>query len=281
MAFNIPPSRNNVLRFNRRRSVLRCGAALSHLPDGLSAPSDRLDRHRERTVGRYHSDRSAPARTVRSAPPTARLSAHVSRARFETPTTAAPHEDASRSWLVEVVLMERDNQITLYVSDETKAELEQRAEEEDMSVSPYIDTIIRRYFVMEAEDQIATEVRAEERLEELIALGKDELRDVARDIADMNAKMGAYAAANFELMKTDHPDAMRRDALSTGSRRIRQDVDVVHDELDAAAQTDDSPPQSTASDGGGSPSGDDDTDDGGRKGPFERIRDSENEGESG
>lgn len=135
--------------------------------------------------------------------------------------------------------MKRDNKLTVYVSDDTKATLERRAQQEDMDVSPYIDTVLRRYFTLEAEEEIANEVRAAERIEELVALGKDELRELTREIADMNAKMGAYAAANFELQKTDHDDAMRRDALATGAERIRKDVTVVQDELvDADDPTD-------------------------------------------
>lgn len=127
--------------------------------------------------------------------------------------------------------MKRDNKLTVYVSDDTQATLERRAQQEDMDVSPYVDAVLRRYFQMEAEEEIATEVRAAERIEELVSLGKDELRELTREIAEMNAKMGAYAAANFELMKQDYPDAMRRDALATGSERIRKDVAVVQDEL--------------------------------------------------
>jgi thioesterase domain-containing protein len=132
--------------------------------------------------------------------------------------------------------MRRDNKLTVYVSDDTLATVERRAQQEDMDVSPYIDTVLRRYFTLEAEEEIADEVRAAERIEELVALGKDELRELTREIAEMNAKMGAYAAANFELAKQDHEDAMRRDALATGAERIRKDVSVVQDEL---ADTDD------------------------------------------
>ena len=133
--------------------------------------------------------------------------------------------------------MRRDNKLTVYVSDDTLATVERRAQQEGMDVSPYIDATLRRYFQMEAEEEISTEVRAAERIEELVSLGKDELRELTREIADMNAKMGAYAAANFELMKQDYPDAMRRDALATGSERIRKDVAVVQDELVEGADT--------------------------------------------
>jgi hypothetical protein len=134
--------------------------------------------------------------------------------------------------------MGRDNEITVYVSDETKQEIKQRADDEDKTISTYVDGVLRRYFIMEDEEQVATETRAEQRLEELIALGKDELQETAQEIAKMNTKMGAYAAANFELMKRDYHEARRRDALSTGARRIRTPVADVLDDLDQELDTD-------------------------------------------
>jgi len=134
--------------------------------------------------------------------------------------------------------MKRDNKLTVYVSDDTKATLERRAQQEGMDVSPYIDTVLRRYFTLEAEEQISHEARAAERIEELVALGKDELRELTREIADMNAKMGVYAAANFELLKRDHPDARRRDALATASDRLQKDLTVVQNELAENANAD-------------------------------------------
>jgi len=135
--------------------------------------------------------------------------------------------------------MKRDNKLTVYVADGTKAELERRAQQEGMDVSPYIDAALRRYFTMEAEEEIATEIRAAERIEELVALGKDELEETAREIAEMNTKMGTYAIANFELLKGEHTDAMRRDALATGAERIREDLSVgQRDFVDAADPAD-------------------------------------------
>jgi len=42
----------------------------------------------------------------------------------------------------------------------------------------------------------------------------------------MNAKFGAYTIANFELMKQDRSAHVRKDALETGARRIRQDLEM-------------------------------------------------------
>ena len=137
--------------------------------------------------------------------------------------------------------MGRDNEITVYVSDETKQEIKQRADDEDKTISTYVDGVLRRYFIMEDEEQVATETRAEQRLEELIALGKDELQETAQEIAEMNTKMGAYAAANFELMKRDYHEARRRDALSTGARRIRTPITDVLEDLDQEIDTETEP----------------------------------------
>jgi hypothetical protein len=153
----------------------------------------------------------------------------------------------------------RDNKLTFYVEDETKAELEARADDADQSISTYLRDMTLGHLRREAQDELASEVRAEERIQELISTGVERMERTAEQMADMQAKAGVYAAANFELMKTDHKDAQRRDALSTGARRLRQDVDAVHAELDDTAET-------ATADG-------DATDD--EKGYFEELREDE------
>jgi hypothetical protein len=148
----------------------------------------------------------------------------------------------------------RTEQITIYVTEERKTELEQRANDEDDSLSGVINGMIDTQLQQDAQDAIASETRAEDRLQELINVGTEEMANIAREIRDMNAKYGAYAIANFELMKHDHTDHVRKQALSTGARRIRQDLDVVTQELAADVETGDDPTDApTASD---TPSGD-------------------------
>jgi hypothetical protein len=127
----------------------------------------------------------------------------------------------------------RTEQVTIYVTEERKTELEQRADDQDDSLSGIINGMIDQQLQQDAQDAIASEARAEERIQELIQVGTEEMTDIAREIRDMNAKFGAYSIANFELMKHDHTDHVRKQALSTGARRIRQDLDVVTDELAA------------------------------------------------
>jgi hypothetical protein len=85
-------------------------------------------------------------------------------------------------------MAKRDQAINTYVSETTKKEVQERAREQDKSVSTYVADLIRHEMQREATDNLSSEIRAEERLEELIALGKDEMRETAREIADMHAK---------------------------------------------------------------------------------------------
>ena len=120
----------------------------------------------------------------------------------------------------------RDTQITVYVTDERKAELKQRADEEDTSMSGIINDMIDRQIQQDAQDAIASEARAEERIQELISVGTEQMVETAKEIRDMNAKFGAYTIANFELMKQDRSDHVRKNALDTGARRMRQDLET-------------------------------------------------------
>ena len=114
--------------------------------------------------------------------------------------------------------MGRDNEITVYVSDETKQDIKQRADDEDKTISTYVDGVLRRYFIMEDEEQVATETRAEQRLEELIALGKDELQETAQEIAEMNTKMGGLRGGELRTHETRLPRGQTsRCALYWGS----------------------------------------------------------------
>ena len=71
--------------------------------------------------------------------------------------------------------MRRDNPLTTYVSDETKAEIEQRARNEDETVSTYLDRLIRRQLAQEAQEDIASETRAEERIREVATIAVEEI----------------------------------------------------------------------------------------------------------
>jgi hypothetical protein len=162
----------------------------------------------------------------------------------------------------------RDTQITVYVTDERKAELKQRANEEDTSMSGIINDMIDRQLQQDAQDAIASEARAEERIQELISVGTEQMVETAKEIRDMNAKFGAYTIANFELMKQDRSAHVRKDALDTGARRIRQDLEMSIQEVgkdtsatEASAETTTQRPTSDGAPDSPDPATDDTPDD--------------------
>jgi len=144
--------------------------------------------------------------------------------------------------------MSLDNEIATYVSDEAKAELDRRADVEGISRSQYLNDLIHREFQRDEQERAASELRAEQRIRALMTEAADEIRQASEEMREMNAKAGAYAAANFELLKRDHTDGVRRDALETGSRRLRQDLDDAHADLDAIAENADADRESSVSD---------------------------------
>ena len=130
----------------------------------------------------------------------------------------------------------------MYVTQERKNEIERQAEQEDISVSAYLNRAVGRQLIREAEDEIVTETRAAERLEKLIDRGTRQLRDATDDLRELQAKQGVYTIANFEFLIQDQKQVTINDALSTGARRLRQDIDPI------AAQPD---PDDTETDGNG------------------------------
>lgn len=123
-------------------------------------------------------------------------------------------------------------QLTVALDDHEKREIRERADDADTSMSDWAATAVRQRLADQSAREISAETRVEEAMQEIVALGKDELRKTARQIAGMNARMGVYSIANWELIKQEYPDASRRDALSTGSKRLRKSVDApIADEL--------------------------------------------------
>ena len=135
-------------------------------------------------------------------------------------------------------MADRDQKISVYVTEDRKTEIERKAATEDMTISSYLNRLISRQLAMEAENEIASTARAADQLQTLIDRGTRQLRDATEDLQEMNAKMGVYTIANFELMKGAHGQPEIRDALSTGSRRLRDDLDFGAELAEASETTD-------------------------------------------
>jgi hypothetical protein len=131
-----------------------------------------------------------------------------------------------RGWLP----MRRDNPLTTYVSDETKAEIEQRARDEDETVSTYLDRLIRRQLAQEAQEDIASETRAEERIREVATIAVEEIEQTTERMRD-------------DLQRTlEQTDAEATESDSETEHRSleeRMDTDADADESSAEADDDD------------------------------------------
>jgi plasmid stability protein len=143
-----------------------------------------------------------------------------------------------------------ETSLTIYLDEPLKRELREAAEAEDRSMSDYCRHVLQNHLKDKHSKELTAQTRVEERIEELISIGIDELTQTARQIADMNAKMGVYSVANFEMIKQNHPDALRRDALATGSRRLRDELGAeILDDIDAAPPADHGTGADDAADG--------------------------------
>lgn len=133
--------------------------------------------------------------------------------------------------------MRRDNPLTTYVSDETKAEIEQRARDEDETVSTYLDRLIRRQLAMEAQEDIASETRAEERIREVATVAVDEIQQTTKkmrnDLQRTLEQVDAEATEdNSQTERRSLDERLGRDTPSAESGAEADDNDRnIFDEL--------------------------------------------------
>lgn len=118
----------------------------------------------------------------------------------------------------------RDQLLSTYVDGETKREIERRADQADQSVSAYLADLIDRHIHQETIDEKNRELRAEQRIEELTATAADDVEKAADDIRQLVARSGCYAIASWELIKQEHGDLERQEALRIGAARLREDL---------------------------------------------------------
>lgn len=131
--------------------------------------------------------------------------------------------------------MSRDTKLTCHCSGSLKRDAEDLAAAHGLSVSELMRETLKRRIHEENKENVVRESKAEERIENLIAQGKDEIRqevrqdlsefkEVAQQVQEVTAKTGVYTIANWELIKGDVSDGKRQHALSTGSSRLRDDL---------------------------------------------------------
>lgn len=117
--------------------------------------------------------------------------------------------------------MSRDTPITFYVEKSEAESLRREADRQDKSLSTHVYDLVTAERDRKTSDERLRELNAEERIEGLLA----DVRDLHADMSNMTARAGVYSIANFELLKRDHTDSLRQDALDTGSQRLRKPIE--------------------------------------------------------
>ena len=120
--------------------------------------------------------------------------------------------------------MSRDTPITFHVEDSEAESLRREADRQDKTLSTHVYDLVAAERDRKTADERLRELNAEERIEGLLA----DVRDLHDDMRDMTVCAGTYSIANWELLKCDHPDSLRHDALhgippaSNPDRRARR-----------------------------------------------------------
>lgn len=138
--------------------------------------------------------------------------------------------------------------ITVYVDSGRKQELEARADERDETLSTYCQGVLNRHLQGEAFEEKTAELDAERRLEELVALARDEMEAAAQDIRETQQTAALHCVANWELLKTDFGPVHRNEAMTKATSRLREDLVKAGIDPDALDDADTQDPESTASD---------------------------------
>lgn len=148
--------------------------------------------------------------------------------------------------------MVRDKSLTVHLSGSLKRDIDEMANDAGMTTSTYVRRVLKNHVTDEKADEIAREARAKEQIEEVAAIATDQIQqeveeftETAKAIQQLTARAGVYSVANFELQKQEFNDTHRRDALSTGARRLRDDLldglDLDPEEIPESEAADDAP----------------------------------------
>lgn len=129
-------------------------------------------------------------------------------------------------------MSDRIFQISVYFSKERKEEIKQRAKEEDVSMSIIVNDMVDWYLQQEAHDAIASETQAEERIQELIAVGTESMRETAKETRERHKELAIYVIAIFELLTRDQSSHVEKEALKTGATRMGQDLDTIIQDIE-------------------------------------------------
>lgn len=111
-----------------------------------------------------------------------------------------------------------------HLQDDFEEYVRSEAQRRDVSVSEHIRKILKHYHHQENLDEELEKTNAERKIEELIALAKDEITKTSEWQKEIVVRGTVNQIALFELAKGEYAwnDQQIRDAFSVGSYRVRQ-----------------------------------------------------------
>jgi predicted transcriptional regulator YheO len=130
--------------------------------------------------------------------------------------------------------MPAEEQITAYVEAPLKRDLETLADEAELSLSAYVAQLLDRHVNEEEIAQKNRELRAEQRITNLVAEAHDRIVQDSEQMRELLAKQAVYTVALWELEKRDAGDLLRQDALEVGAERLREDIEQIGVEFQPA-----------------------------------------------
>ncbi|WP_267644009.1 hypothetical protein [Haloarchaeobius amylolyticus] len=128
----------------------------------------------------------------------------------------------------------RDNQIDVYLDTDLYQEVVARANEANKSKSGYVAEVLEAHVQNDLMTEIGHEAAVERRIEELVAHATDEVTDATNGLEEAILQTGVYSVAAWELVKGNHGEVARQNAMQAGRRRVRDQANQLGSDLDLA-----------------------------------------------
>ena len=111
-----------------------------------------------------------------------------------------------------------------HLQDDFEQYVRDEAQRRDISVSEHIRKILKHYHHQENLDEELEKTDAERRIEELVAVAKDEITSTSEWQKEIVVRGTINQIALWELAKREYSwnDQQRRQALSVGASRVRE-----------------------------------------------------------
>lgn len=129
--------------------------------------------------------------------------------------------------------MSRDNPISIYVSDDEESAIKAAADSEDMSISAFVRAAVLDKIENHRMDDLATEARVENRLNELMTLATENIEESAErasaataGLSEAMVKDSIYSVALIQLMAEEKGHQRIRKAIYDGSQVVADNWDV-------------------------------------------------------